>query len=289
MPIRNNEKFSKFFLAETNEEAEKLVKKYDYILKMLAHKISNFTGLDREDLYQEGIIGLARANRDFDEERSTNFKIFAIYKIKDAMREFVTTQAISIKAPQYTKDAMRLANMLKDRLIKAGEYQYTALVDMWIKSISYNSDSPLDKSIQKARQSLINLANRSHTSVVQLLERSEVIPSFLSDISMWDNISNDKTAVEEDMINKLYATEIISSIREHISNEEYELLTNRYIKGMTLRELAPIMGISAAHVSDRTQALLQKIRKIGNNLMGKEDLKDECDTNNEEHESRYAS
>jgi len=288
MPIRDNEKFCKHFLADTPEEAEKLLKEYEYTLKMLANKVARYTGLDEEDLYQEGIIGLARAKRDFNDERSANFKIFAIYKIKDAMRAFGTAQAISVRVPQHTKDALRLASILRDYLIKAGEYRYNALVDMWNASVKYNSEGPLDKSIQRARQRLINLANRSHTSVRQLLEKSEVVPSFLFDISMWDYTDVDTAMYEEELISKLYAAEIISRIKQCISKKDYDLLTNRYIKGMTVRELAPLMGISAPHVSDLTQALLRKLRKMENRLIMEEDLQDECDTNTEEHDPGYA-
>jgi RNA polymerase sigma factor (sigma-70 family) len=263
MPIRDDEKFCKCFIADTEAEAEKILKEFDYNLKLLANKVHTLTGLDPEDLYQEGIIGLARASRDFDEERSDNFKIFAIYKIKDAMREFGTTQAISIKIPQYTKDAIRLAHVLREHLVKAGEYQYTALADMWDASSKYIGDGPLEISIQSSRQSLINLANRSHTSVKQLLERSETMPSFSLDIT---EISNkdiiDDRSVENDMVNRLNVVEMIERVKDCLSDEDYKLLWNRYAEGMTVRELAPLMGISAPHVSDRTQALLKKLSKL---------------------------
>jgi RNA polymerase sigma factor (sigma-70 family) len=288
MPIRENEKFCKCFVADTEGEADQLLKEYDYILKLLANKVSNLTGLDKEDLYQEGIIGLARARRDFDEERSDNFKIFAVYKIKDAMREFGTTQAMSIRVPQYTKDAMRLANVLKECLVKAGEYPYNALVDMWGASSKYTSNNPLDRSIRKARQNLMNLAQRSHTSVRQLLDRSEMMPFFVLDTIEWNDMDIKGYASEEDdLIKKLYAGEMVSRLRNHLSEEEYNLLVDRYVKGMTVRELAPVMGISAPHVSDKTQALLQKVRKLKNTLIEKREPHDESNTNTEDHESGY--
>jgi RNA polymerase sporulation-specific sigma factor len=288
MPIRDDEKFCKCFLADTEEEAEKLLKEYNGTLKLLSNKVATLTGLDKEDLYQEGIIGLARAKRDFDEERSENFKIFAIYKIKDAMREFGTTQSISIKAPQYTKDAIRLANVLREHLTKAGEYQYIALADMWNASSKYDGDSPLEISIQKSRQSLKNLADRSHTSVRQLLERSEMVPSFTSETPTDNNVEIEDETSEEVIIGKLDAAAIISRLKEFLSKEEYELLWNRYVEGMTVRELAPIMGISAPHVSDRTQALLGKIKKVESDLLGKKVMRHESNTDIEEVKPRYA-
>jgi len=263
MPIREEEKFCKCFIANTEVEAEKLLKEFDYNLKLLANKVAGLTGLDKEDLYQEGIIGLARASRDFDEDRSDNFKIFAIYKIKDAMREFGTTQSISISAPQYTKDAVRLANVLREQLVKAGEYQYSALVDMWNSSSKYIRNDPLEKSIQESRKNLMNLADRSHTSVRQLLERSETVPLFSMDISEIGNKDIvDCESTENGIVNKIDVMSAIERVKEHLSDEEYELLWNRYAKGMTVREIAPLMGISAAYVSDRTQALLNKLRKL---------------------------
>jgi RNA polymerase sigma factor (sigma-70 family) len=261
MPIREGETFRKRFLADTEAEGIKLLKKFDSTLKLLANKSSTMTGLDEEDLYQEGIIGLARANRDFDETRSDNFKIFAIYKIKDALREFGTTQSVSIKSPQYTQDALRLASILRERLVKAGEYRYTALADMWESSSKYTGTNALESSIQESRRSLKNLANRSHTSVVQLLERSEMTPSYTVEVTDVTSGVVNNDSPENDIINKINAVDLIGRIRNYISEEDYMLLWNRFVEGMTVRELAPMMGISAPHVSDRTQALLEKLRK----------------------------
>lgn len=262
MPIRKNEEFRKCFLADTEKEGVKLLKEFDSTLKLLANKSSILTGLDEKDLYQEGVIGLARANRDFDEERSDNFHIFAIYKIKDALREFGTTQSISIKSPQYTKDALRLISILRERLIKAGEYQYLSLVTLWKLSSKYIGNSPLEQSIQESRRSLKNLANRSHTSVVQLLERSEMTPLYTVEVTDITGSLTENNSPEDDILSKINAIDLISRIKGHISEEDYTLLWRRFVEGMTVRELAPIMGISAPHVSDRTQALLEKLRRL---------------------------
>ena len=283
MPIRNDEEFRACFLADTMEQAEELLKDYDNTLKLLSNKVSNLTGLDKEDLYQEGVIGLARANRDFDDERSDKFKIFAIYKIKDAMREFGTTQSASVKAPQYTKDAIRLANILKEQLVKAGEYQYAALADMWSSSSKYSGDTPLEISIQEVRQSLKNLADRSHTTVRELLERSEMAPSHTLDITEICNkdVMTDE-AIEDTMVDRLNSAETIKRINEVLSKEDYERVWTRSVKGMTLRELAPIMGISAPHVSDRTQVLKKKLMKMERLLTGEKVVQNESNPDTED-------
>lgn len=288
MPIRKNEEFKKHFLADTEEEANDLLKKYDGTLKLLSNKASVMTGIDREDLYQEGIIGLARASRDFDEERSDNFRTFAIYKIKDALREFNTTQSITIKSPQYTRDAIRLASILRERLVKAGEYQYSALVDMWDSSSKYMGNSPLEISIQKSRRSLKNLANRSHTSVKQLLERSEMAPLYSSELTNV-NYPVDKMSSETDVIDKINAMDMIERIKKYISEEDYELLWNRFVEGMTVREIAPKMGISAPHVSGKTQVLLEKLRKLEKALKAGKVTQHENNSNIEEVKSGHSS
>ena len=280
MPIRKGEKFLKRFLADTEEEAEKLLKEYDSTLKLLANKSSIMTRLDKEDLYQEGVIGLARAKRDFDDTRSDNFRTFAIYKIKDALREFGTTQSIAIKSPQYTKDAMRLAYILREHLVKAGEYQYSALADMWDASSKYTGNDALEISIQKSRTSLKNLADRSHTSVRQLLERSEMVPIYTSEVSgISSTYPINNYSAEINMLDKIGASDLIEYIKDRISEEDYTLLWNRFVEGMTVRELAPLMGTSAPNVSIRTQALIEKVRKV---LKAKKVGRYESNTNTKE-------
>lgn len=55
---------------------EYIITKYENFVKVKA-KSYFLIGADREDIYQEGMIGLYKAIRDFNGEKSSSFKIFA--------------------------------------------------------------------------------------------------------------------------------------------------------------------------------------------------------------------
>ena len=76
------------FVAMTDDELVKIAKNGDEpALEYLLEKYKNFVksrsrpyfliGADREDIIQEGMIGLYKAIRDFDADKFSNFRAFA--------------------------------------------------------------------------------------------------------------------------------------------------------------------------------------------------------------------
>lgn len=259
MPIREDEEFCKHFLANTPEEAERLLKVYNQDLTMLASKFAMFTGLDAEDLKSEGTIGLARAKRDFEEGRSESFRIFAIYKIKDAMREFVTMQGENVRVPQYVKDALRLINNLREVLGKSYSVDYISFAQVWELSENVPEDNPTKADVDSIRNSLTNLANRSHTSVIQLLERAEVIPAIITTEFEYEEVNMNNVSDEDLLIEMISNAQIVEEIREILTKDEFNLLWNRFVEGMTIRELEEPLGIKPESIVVRTNIILKKL------------------------------
>ena len=60
-----------------NKRAQEfIISKYENFVKVKA-KSYFLIGADKEDIYQEGMIGLYKAIRDFNGEKSTSFRAFA--------------------------------------------------------------------------------------------------------------------------------------------------------------------------------------------------------------------
>ena len=113
----------------SDEEVVVLVQKDRYELAMahLVNKYKNFVrskarsyflvGADRDDIIQEGMIGLYKATRDFDYERQASFRAFAelcvtrqiITAIKTATRQkhMPLNSYISLNKPVYTEESER--------------------------------------------------------------------------------------------------------------------------------------------------------------------------------------
>lgn len=108
---------------DRNELAmEHLVNKYKNFVRYKARSYF-LVGADRDDIIQEGMIGLYKATRDFDYERQASFRAFAelcvtrqiITAIKTATRQkhMPLNSYISLNKPVYTEESERtLMDML---------------------------------------------------------------------------------------------------------------------------------------------------------------------------------
>lgn len=267
-PVLEPENFPPHFLGNSSEEAESCLDHYEKDVKLLAGKFAMLTGADQEDLYQEGLIGLARAKRDFEESRSSSFRIFAIYKIKDSMKEFVTKQNRNIKVPQYIVSTNRLTDELRNTLKKGADIEpFLSNMDVWNISSEYDGDKEIKQEMAAIRERIESMALRSATTVPQLLERAEIMPSFTFDVEDYSLVDHDPTDVETNLLEKLDAEKVVKTIREMLEPDEFALLYKRFVEGKTIRELEPEYGIRAASIVTRTNKILHKLQR-SNKLKG---------------------
>ena len=100
----------------SNYAQEYLINKYENFVKSKA-KSYYLIGADKEDIYQEGMIGLYKAIRDFNPEKLTSFKAFAelcvtrqiITAIKTATRQkhIPLNTYVSLNKPIYDEESDR--------------------------------------------------------------------------------------------------------------------------------------------------------------------------------------
>lgn len=274
MPIRESEKFLAHFLAETEEEAEKLYERYMRTIRRLANRYIVFVGVDEEDLIQEGIIGLARANRDFEKDRSKDFTIFAIYKIKDAMREFVTSQASNIKIPQYIKDAAMLVGRLRRVMESVDVLESRSLLSIWDISKIYESNKDVASEVKEIKESIYNLADRSCTTIEELIERAEMAP-LVSCETVDHNVDNlSENVKEEEIIHQIATKQSVENLRKYLTEDEYKLLVDHYTYNKTVRVLGEELGIKASSVTIRIHGIIGKLNKKRDKILCYESSKD---------------
>ncbi|MCL0032274.1 RNA polymerase sporulation sigma factor SigH [Peptococcaceae bacterium] len=110
-----------------NDALEYLLNKYKNLVKSKARSYF-LIGADREDIIQEGMIGLYKAIRDFREDKMSSFKMFAdlcitrqiITAIKTATRQkhIPLNSYISLNKPAYDEDSDKtLMDMLSESKI----------------------------------------------------------------------------------------------------------------------------------------------------------------------------
>lgn len=184
--VRQPEKMPKYFLADTPEEAEVLYRQYSNLLNGLAYNYAISTGLQKVDLFGEALIGLGRAYRDWDSNRSDDFKIYAIYRIKDALNEFTRSNTTSVTVPSYIKKSHAQVVKLKNIFSEHGLSTDTVLLCGKI-------DEKIDGSNKEKCIYLVNKLNKAATrarvNYRKFVERVEYIPedSVFDDSVLYDN------------------------------------------------------------------------------------------------------
>lgn len=260
MPIRDDEKFLPHFLGNTKAEAEQRYTLYLPTIKYLAQKAATHSGLEEDDLCGEGTIGLARAFRDFDPDRSDNVRVFAVYKIKDAIREYVTKEVTNIRAPQYMRDAFGLLQRLRveveNNAIAMKGRVFCGYLSIWDESKALAGHPIIDD----LKKSIRNLAGRARTTPEDLIERLEMIPILTEDpIGAADaGLSEDS---ETRIVDSIEARQKVESIKKELNQDEYELLHDRFVEGWTIRELEDKIGVRPSTTVIRTNKIIKRIRK----------------------------
>ena len=172
-PVVQSEPMPKCFLADTPEEAEALYKKYADLLNGLAYSYAISTGLQKVDLFGEALIGLGRAYRDWNPNRSDNFKVYALYRIKDALNEFARDNVTSVTVPAYIKKSHSHVVELKEIFNKNNIVVDGTLLSGVVKNITYKADR--DRSVYLINK-IINAADRAKTPHNKFVKRIEHIP-----------------------------------------------------------------------------------------------------------------
>lgn len=178
--IELREKFPKHFLGDTIEEAEDTHRQFSGLLNTIAYNYSMGTGIEKYDIFGEALTGLARAKKDFDPNRSDNFRNYAIYRIRDAINTYVRGFGTVVRVPAYLKAAHRHLGQLQEGCPKAAEL------------------------LRKA-------AKRAGISTDTLIRRAELIPL---------DVEYEDQHTDEEAEQQLYTALVVERLKKHMKDDE---------------------------------------------------------------------
>jgi len=230
--VYSKEKMPKYFLADTPEDAEALYQEYDKLLNNMSASYAKATGVSKSDLFGEALIGLGRAKRDWDADRSTDFRTLAIYYIKDALNEFVRKNSLTVHVPAYIKKSHYNIERLK-RILDTYGLGYEALYDS-------HADLHLPDKVRKTVESLVTkliyAAERAKVPYDKFIERTEYIPT----VTMDDLIGPTVEEVIRES-EKMEAALVVDRIMEYMDNEEL-VIAEGIMEGKTYKEISEEQG-----------------------------------------------
>lgn len=189
-------------------------------------------GIDYEDLFQNGCVGLIKAVDNFDESKGFAFSTYAVPVIMGEIKRIFRDGG-----------AIKVSRSLKEKAIKAQSVR-----DKFIKS--YLREPTVGELAQ-----LLDVSAEETAEILNVITPMVSLDSFGEDGESTIDIPIDES-------DQLFDRISVSQLLSHLSPEEQVLIDCRYYKGCTQAATAEQLGISQVQVSRREKAILKKLRQL---------------------------
>ncbi len=197
-------------------------------------------GVDREDLFQIGSIGLIKAVDKFDTSYGVMFSTYAVPMIMGEIKRFLRDDGM-IKVSRSIKEAAYKIYIAREHLERELKREpaiseIAEVLDMSIEDIAAAMDASADvESLQKT-----------------------IYQGDGTEILLMDRILD-----ENNEIMKLTDSITLEELLSHLDGNERRIIYMRYYQEKTQAEVARILGISQVQVSRLEKKILLKMRKHG--------------------------
>ena len=190
-------------------------------------------GVDSDDLYQLGCLGLLKAIDGFDLTFGTEFSTYAVPKIAGEIRRFLRDDG-SVKVSRSIKERSAAIKMERQRLIGVLGREPT------LSELAEN----LDLTVQEIA------AAETATACTESIHKESGEDGFTLEDVLTDGFQ------EERMIERISLREAIVALPDR----ERTVIDLRYYRGMTQDKVSCIMGVSQVQVSRIEKKALQMLR-----------------------------
>ena len=208
-------------------------------LRLVLSVIQRFTnrGENLDDLFQVGCIGLIKAIDNFDTSHDVRFSTYAVPMIIGEVRRYLRDNN-PVRVSRSLRDTAYHAMQIKERI--SNEKGYEPTVEEIAKEMNL-----------KKEEVVIALE-----AVVDPVSFYEPVYSNGGDtIFLMDQIGSNET--DKDWLDEIVLKEAI----KNLPDREKNILSMRFMKGMTQTEVADEIGISQAQVSRLEKNAIDSIKK----------------------------
>ncbi|MBO5927007.1 MAG: SigB/SigF/SigG family RNA polymerase sigma factor [Clostridia bacterium] len=218
-----------------NQSKELLIKNNVLLIKSIVNRFKN-KGVDYDDLFQLGSVGLLKAIYNFDEKFGVKFSTYAVPMIIGEIKRFLRDDG-DIKVSRIIKmQAVNISRFIEKHLKETGKEpsieDIATALSMEKEEVVFAMDS------SKVVISLYEKVNDDADKTQMLIDK---IPSNFS---------------EDDYVDKLYLKNLIKAL----PGREQTLIKLRYFSDKTQGEVARILGISQVQVSRLENKILSKLK-----------------------------
>ena len=215
-----------------NENRSELINSNFGLVHSCANKFRG-RGVEYDDLFQAGCVGLVKAADNFDSSRGFAFSTYAVPVILGEIRR-IFRDGGTVKIGRALKEKSRNAVRIREQM-----------------ALESGRDVTITELAEKLK--------------VSVSEAAELITVSMPAISLTVDDENGRAELdiptdspEEEISEKLTLEAVISSLEE----KERRLIELRYFKGLTQVKTANELGMSQVQVSRKEKAILLKMRKM---------------------------
>ena len=227
----------------TVELRNKIVEDNLYIVDILIRKYLG-KGVDYEDLYQVGAIGLVSAVERFDPSKGYEFRSFATPTILGEIKKYFRDKEWSLKVPRRMKEIAGKVQETKEKLTaKLGR-----VPDV---------------------QEIAEATGFSHEQIIQAMESAKAYGTYSLDSA--SNSSSDEEAeanaleqyigFEDSGFEKVEMSEIINNVLSSLSDTYRYIFKQRFLLNKSQAEIAKHLGVSQMTVSRSEKAIIERFKK----------------------------
>ncbi|MBN2948023.1 MAG: SigF/SigG family RNA polymerase sporulation sigma factor [Blautia sp.] len=196
-------------------------------------------GVEMEDLFQIGSIGLLKAVDKFDPAFEVKFSTYAIPMILGELKRFFRDDGM-IKVSRSIKENQHRVYLAREKIEKElgrepSLKEIAEILEMPPEEVAMTMDSAAE---------------------VESLYRT-VYQSEGTDISLIDKIPEKENA-EEHLLNRIFLEEILGKLE----SSDRKLLYMRYFQDQTQTQIAEQLGVSQVQVSRMEKRILKKLRSL---------------------------
>lgn len=194
-------------------------------------------GIDSEDLFQIGSIGLLKAIDKFDFSFQVKFSTYAVPMISGEIQRFIRDDGM-IKVSRSLKEISYKAFLAKEKFIEQMQREPT------LEELA---------SCMKLEKEELVLALEANAEVESL--HKPLYQKDGNEIELLEKIEETDNQ-EERVVNRLLLNQMI----DHLGKDERRLIYLRYFENKTQSEIGRILGISQVQVSRTEKKILEKMR-----------------------------
>lgn len=187
-------------------------------------------GIEYDDIFQVGCIGLMKAADGFDDSRGLCFSTYAVPTIMGEIKRLFRDNG-TIKVSRSLKELSLKVQREKELIEKAGDEATVFL-----------------------------LAKRLQTEPEEIIEALEASRQILSLTYEDENGIGEYQLPSESYENEICSRILIDDAISRLNSEEQEIIRLRYFSEKTQTESANILGISQVQVSRKEKRALEKLR-----------------------------